>query len=71
MVADVYVSVILYLESLNLHMLVTSRDDVFRGLRVKLHYSLSVATSQEEISVIKAENLLNTEDCWWRQIVQL
>ena len=71
MVADVFVSVILYLESLDLHMLVTSRDDVFGGLRVKLHYSLSVATNQEEISVIKAENLLNTEDRRWREIVQL
>ena len=40
MVADVFVSVILYLESLDLHMLVTSRDVVFGGLRVKLHYSL-------------------------------
>ena len=69
MVADVFVSVILYLESLDLHMLVTSHDDVFGGLRVKLHYSLSVATSQEEISVIKAENLLNTEDRRWREIV--
>ena len=44
MVADVFVSVILYLESLDLHMFVTSRDDVFGGLRVKLHYSLRVAT---------------------------
>ena len=71
MVADVFVSVILYLESLDVHMLVTSRDDVFGGMRVKLHYILIVATSQEEISVIKAKNLLNTEDRRWREIVQL
>ena len=71
MVAYVFVSVILYLESLDLHMLVTSSDDVFGGMRVKLHYSLIVATSQEEISVIKAKNLLNTEDRRWREIVQL
>ena len=44
MVADVFVYVIPFLESLDLHMLVTSRDDVFGGLRVKLHYSLRAAT---------------------------
>ena len=32
---------------------------------------LSAASSQEEVLVIKAENLLNTEDHWWREFVQL
>ena len=40
MVADVFVSVILYLESLDLHMFVTSRDDVFGGLRLESEATL-------------------------------